>query len=137
MVQTGHIPGRLPGPPGSDSPIPSLPTETAACHLSTDTFSQEHGFKTRVGVRIWVVNAQIGLGMAPQSLLGLRWKKMELKQGRESRAVPPPPLDREQEVVGSLNKWAPLKLLDVPQITANNGPDLGQQHARSSLRHQN
>lgn len=52
--------------------------------------------------------------------------KMELKQGRERRGVPLPPLDREQEVVGSLNKWVPLKLLDVPQITANIGSDLGR-----------
>lgn len=51
---------------------------------------------------------------------------MELKQGRERRGVPLPPLDREQEVVGSLNKWVPLKLLDVPQITANIGSDLGR-----------
>lgn len=46
---------KTPRPPGSDSLIPPH-TETAVCHLSTNTFSQEHRFKTRVGVRIWVVN---------------------------------------------------------------------------------
>lgn len=51
--------------PGSDSLIPLLRTESAVCHLSTNTFSREHRFKTRISVRILMVNTPTGLGMVP------------------------------------------------------------------------
>ena len=64
------------------------------------THSWEHGFATRIGVSIGVVNTRTRLNTVPLPCWTFD-EKVELKQEMETKDTPPPPLTGDNELVGA------------------------------------
>lgn len=85
--------------------------------------SWEHGFQTRIGVRIWVGHTQTGLSTEPPSYWAFD-EKLELNQETETKGVPPPPLTGDKELLGAWTNGCPFSYRMSPN-NINDGPDPG------------
>lgn len=93
-------------PPRSSSLVHQFLTthkHPCVCHPSAQAHSRECGFKTRISVRIWVVNTRTGLNTVPRPYWAFNGK-MELKRGMETTGVPSPPPTGNRKLFGIWTK---------------------------------